>query len=157
MKPEISSIGQSKVQGEKEASLWQCSKMGSSGSISLSEFKGIKWGTICQTFCVSLISASYLITETVWIRLYFLLFSPTCCLYKWKVGIHLSLPFVPFSSCSPFLTPQSWMRLCGLNDAAGDISFTFYFHSVAWQSLGKNMVKWLKWDSHSFYRRNMGY
>lgn len=65
MKPEISSIGSSKDEGKKEASLWQCSKMGSSGSIALSKFKGIKRGTICQTFCVSVICPSYLITEIV--------------------------------------------------------------------------------------------
>lgn len=156
LKPEISSIGHSKDQGEKRALLWQCSKMRSSGSISLSKFNGIKWGTICQTFCVYVICPSYLLTKIVWTLLYFLLFSPTCCLYKWKISIHLSLPFVLFSSCSPFLTPQSWMRLCGLNDAVGDISFTLLFHSVAWGSLGRTMVKWLKWDWNSFHPGNMG-
>lgn len=94
LKPEISSIGHSKDQGEKRALLWQCSKMRSSGSISLSKFNGIKWGTICQTFCVYLICPSYLLTKIVWTLLYFLLFSQTCCLYKWKIIIHLSLPFV---------------------------------------------------------------
>lgn len=105
--------------------------MGVAGSIPLSKFKGIKWETIYQTFYVSVICPSYLIIEIVWILLYIMLFSPTCCLYKWKVSIHLSLPFVLFSSCSPFLKLGHEWGSCGLNDAVGDISFTLLFHSVA--------------------------
>lgn len=114
--------------------------MGSSGSIAL---KGIKWGTICQAFFFFLICPSYLRTVILWIRylgflcLFSLLFSQTCYLYKWKISIRLSLPFVLFSSCSFFLTPLSWIRLYRLNGAGGDMFHPFVLQVLSGGTWGR--------------------
>lgn len=107
-KPEISHIRCSEYQVEKKYHFGNAPKQEVQDLLHCQNLKGIKWGTICQAFFLYMICPSYLITAVLWIRylgllcLFVLSLSQTCNLYKWKVSIHLSLPFVLFLFSLPY-------------------------------------------------------